>query len=125
MPLEAARAARGSVSVPFRYITARALSVLIMMSPNTHSLRVVVQRVRAHQRSLYRLVAYNGNLTCSAKFESLDRLLKAFHSAVPGFDESTLSIRKDTPETYIAFAGEMELDDLQLALLGLKSGTGS
>ena len=107
--------------VPFRYIRARAFSVLAM-SPNTHSLRVVVQRVRAHHRSLYRLVAYSGNLTCSAEFESLDRLLKALHSAVSGFDESTLSIRKDTPETYIAFAGEMELDDSQLLLLGLKDG---
>ena len=93
------------------------------MSPNTHSLRVVVQHVRAYHRSLYRLVAYSGNLTCSAEFESLERLLKALHSAVPGFDESTLSIRKDdTPETYIAFAGEMELDDSQLLLLGLKDG---
>jgi len=91
-----------------------------MSSPNTHSLRVVVQRVRAHQRSLYRLVTYSGNLNCSAEFESLDHLLKAFHSAVPGFDDSILSIRKDTPETYIAFAGEMELDDSQLSLLGLK-----
>src|SRR5258708_4269604 len=60
--------------------------------------------------------------TCSAEFESLDRLLKSLHSAVPGFDESTLSIRKDTPETYVAFAGEMELDDSQLLLLGLKDG---
>ena len=107
----------------FRFVTSeqeRFLSWLCRR--NTHSLRVVVQRVRAHHRSLYRLVAYSGNLTCSAEFESLDRLLTALHSAVPGFDESTLSIRKDTPETYIAFAGEMELDDSQLLLLGLKDG---
>jgi hypothetical protein len=39
----------------------------------------------------------------------------------PDFDESALSIL-DTPETYIVFAGGMELDDSQLSLLGLKDG---
>ncbi len=100
------------------------LSVQTMLSPNTHSLRVVVQNVRARQRSLYRLVANGGeggDYTCrSAGFESLDRLLKVLHSAVPDFDESTLSTRMDTIETYIAFVGEMELSASQLSLLGLK-----
>ncbi len=96
-----------------------------MSSPKTYSLRVVVQHVRTHRQSSYRLVAYSGNLNCSAEFESLDHLLKALHSAMPAFDEGTLSIRKDTPETYVAFAGEMELDDSQLSLLGLKGGTRS
>jgi len=95
-----------------------------MSSPKTHSLRVVVQHSRVHQRSSYRLVAYGGEggdyFSRSAEFESLDRLLNALHSVVPGFDESALSIREGTPETYIAFAGEMELDDSQLSLLGLK-----
>ena len=95
-----------------------------MLSPNTHSLRVVVQNVRARQRSLYRLVANGGeggDYPCrSAGFESLDRLLKVLHSAVPDFDESTLSTRMDTIETYIAFVGEMELSASQLSLLGLK-----
>ena len=94
----------------------------------THSLRVVVQHSCVHQRSSYRLVAYGGEggdyISGSAEFESLDRLLKALHSAVPGFDESTLSIR-NAPETYIVFAGEMELDDSQLSLLGLKDAARS
>src|SRR5258708_13422805 len=100
-----------------------------MLSPNTHSLRVVVKNVRARQRSLYRLVASGGeggDYTCrSAEFESLDRLLKVLHSAVPDFDESTLSTRMDTIETYIAFAGEMELSDSQLSLLALKHSRSS
>lgn len=99
-----------------------------MSSPKTHSLRVVVQHRRVNQQSSYRLVAYGGAggdyISGSAEFESLDRLLKALHSAVSGFDESALSIRK-TPETYIAFAGEMKLDDSQLSLLGLKGDTKS
>lgn len=96
-----------------------------MSSPNTHSLRIVVQHIRAHQRSVYRLVAYGGEggdyTSGSTEFESRDRLLKAFRSAVPDFDESTVSTR-DNPETYIAFAGEMQLDDSQLSKLGLKDG---
>jgi len=57
-----------------------------------------------------------------AQFESLDRLLKALRSVAPDFDESTVSIR-NTPETYIAFARETELDDSQLSSLGLKDDT--
>lgn len=98
-----------------------------MSRPNTHSLRIVVQHIRIHQRSVYRLVAYGGEsgdyISGSAEFESREHLLKALRSAVPTFDESTLSTAKSTPETYIAFAGEMKLDDSQLALLGLRNST--
>jgi hypothetical protein len=96
-----------------------------MSSPKTHSLRVVVQHSRVNQQSPYRLIAYGGEggdyISGSAEFESLNRLLKALHSVAPDFDESALSIL-DTPETYIAFAGGMELDDSQLSLFGLKDG---
>lgn len=99
-----------------------------MSSPKTHSLRVVVQHSRVNQQSSYRLVVYGGQggdyISGSAVFESLDRLLKALHSVAPDLDENALSIRK-TLETYIAFAGEMKLDDSQLSLLGLKDGTKS
>jgi len=98
-----------------------------MSSPNTHSLRIVVQHVRSHRQSVYRLVAYGGEgggyTSGSAEFESLDHLLTAFRSAIPAFDAGSLSVGRDTPETYIAFAGEMELIDAQLSLLGLKDGT--
>lgn len=99
-----------------------------MSSPKTHSLRVVVQHSRVNQQSSYRLVAYGGEggdyISGSAVFESLDRLLKALRSVAPDLDENALSIR-NTPETYIAFAGEMKLDDSQLSLLGLKDGVTS
>jgi len=49
----------------------------------------------------------------------------ALRSVAPNFDEASLSLRKDGPETYIAFTGEMELDDSQLSLLGLKDRTRS
>jgi len=97
-----------------------------MSSPKKHSLRVVVQHIRARQQSSYRLVTYGGEggdyTSRSAEFESLDCLLKALRSVAPDFDESALSIRTDTPETYVAFTGEMELDGSQLSLLGLKDG---
>jgi hypothetical protein len=97
-----------------------------MSSPKTRSFRVVVQHNRVHQQSPYRLIAYGGEggdyTFGSAGFESLDLLLKALHSAVPGFDESALSIGKGASETYIVFAAEMALDDSQLSRLGLKDG---
>ena len=100
-----------------------------MSSPNTHSLRIVVQHVREHQRSVYRLIAYGGEagdyISRSTEFESLDHLVKALRSAKPDFDAKALSIRKDAPETYIAFAEQMELNDSQLSLLGLKDGSRS
>lgn len=100
-----------------------------MSAPNTHSLRIVVQHVRAHQRSVYRLVAYGGEggsyTSGSAEFESLDRLLRALRSVAPNFDEASLSLREDGPESYIAFTGEMELDDSQVSVLGLKHGSRS
>ena len=94
-----------------------------MSSPNAHSLRIVVQHIGTGQRSVYRLVAYGGEggdyTSRSAEFESLERLLRALRSVAPNFDEASLSLRKDGPETYIVFTGEMELDDSQLSLLGL------
>ena len=54
-----------------------------------------------------------------------DRLLRALRSAAPNFDEASLSLQKDGSGSYIAFAGEMELDDSQLSLLGLKDGSRS
>jgi hypothetical protein len=100
-----------------------------MSRSNSHSLRIVVQHIRVHQRTVYRLVAYGGEgrdyNSLSAEFESRDHLLKAFRSAMPDFDASSVSVGRETPETYIAFAGEMELDDSQLSLLGLKEGTKS
>jgi hypothetical protein len=100
-----------------------------MSSPNAYSLRIVVQHIRTGQGSVYRLVAYGGEggsyPSGSAEFESRDHLLKAFRSAIPGFDVGSLSVGRDTPETYIAFAGEMELSDAQLSLLVPKDGSRS
>ena len=100
-----------------------------MSSPNTHSLRIVVQHIRARQRSVYRLVAYGGEggsyTSGSAEFESRDHLLRALRSVAPNFDEASLSLQRDGQGSYIAFTGDMELDDSQLSLLGLKDGSRS
>ena len=115
-----------ALSIPFRYITIGVFSILTMSSQNTYSLRIVVQHVSTNRQSSYRLVAYGGDYTCRpANFESLDHLVKALRLAVPDFDESALFLRKDAPDTYIAFSGEMELDETQLLLLGLKDGARS
>ena len=54
----------------------RVFSILIMQSPNTHSLRIIVQHMREPQRSVYRLVAYGGEggdyMSRSVGFESPD-----------------------------------------------------
>lgn len=95
-----------------------------MPRSNAHSFRIVVQHFREHQRSAYRLVAYGGDggdyTSQSGEFESRDNLLKALRSVAPDFDESAILVRKDALETYIAFTGDMELDDSQLSRLGLK-----
>jgi len=55
-----------------------------------------------------------------ADFESRDALLKALHSAVPRFDDSRVSINvAGGTQTSIVLAGEMDLDDNQLSILGL------
>jgi len=94
------------------------------MSPtNIYSIRIVKQHIRTNQRFSYRLLAYGGDHTFRpAEFASLDSLLDALRSVIPDFDERSLSMRKDGVETYLAFSGEMELDDSQLSLLSLKSG---
>ena len=90
-----------------------------MSTQNRNSLRIVIQHVFAQHESSYRLVAYGANqIYRPLEFKSLDCLKKALHSVVPDFDESTLSIK--THESYIVFAGDVELNDCQLSALGLK-----
>ncbi len=93
------------------------------MSPDCHSVRLVIQHVCEHmgQGSFYRLVAYSDHQNYQpSQFDSLDHLLKMLDAALPEFDASTFSQKRETLETSIVFAGEMELSDKQLSLLGLK-----
>ena len=94
-----------------------------MSKPRSYSLRLVVQHVRTDQRFVYRLVAYGDDQTYPpSEFESLDPLLKALHSVLPDFDESTFSIRQCPQDPCIIFSETIGLTDSQLSFLGLKDG---
>ena len=93
-----------------------------MSAPIRHSLRVVVQHVPDGPRSSYRLIAHGDNRTYQpVEFSSIEQLVKTIRSAAPDFDKNNVSVRMGARETYIAFAGEMELDEFQISALGLKS----
>jgi hypothetical protein len=81
----------------------------------------VIQQIVKDRTASFRVVAYGGNRAPGhSDFDSLDGLLKALHSAVPGFDDSSVSINvAGGNQTSIVFVGEMDLDDNQLSILGL------
>lgn len=94
-----------------------------MSAPIRHSLRVVVQHVPDGPRSSYRLIAYSDNRTYEPmEFSSIELCAETIRSVAPDFDKNNLSVRVGARETYIAFAGEMELDESQISGLGLKDG---
>ena len=91
-----------------------------MLTPR-YPLRTVIQQIVKAGMTSFRIVAYGGSHgPRHSDFESLDALLKALHSAVPGFDDSSVSINvAGGNQTSIVFSGEMDLDDNQLSILGL------
>jgi hypothetical protein len=91
-----------------------------MGSPDRHSLRIVIQQIRFAHASFYRLVAYGNQKTYRpAEFETFDQLSKALHATVPALNGNLPSSRTQTEGTSILFSGAIELDDAQLARLGL------
>ena len=94
-----------------------------MSAPIRHPLRVVVQHVHADPRSYYRLIAYGDNRTYEpVEFSSIELCVKTIRSVAPDFDENNVWVSVGARETYIAFAGEMELNESQISGLGLKDG---
>ena len=91
------------------------------MSTPMYPLRIVIQQIVQTGTSSFRIVAYGGNRgPRHSDFESRNALLEALHSAVPGFDDSSVSINvAGGNQTSIVFAGELDLDDNQLSILGL------
>ena len=91
------------------------------LSTPRHPLRIVIQQIVKTGTSSFRIVAYGDSRSPRhSDFESRDALLKALHSAVPGFDDAGVSINMaGGNQTSIVFAGEMDLDDNQLSILGL------
>jgi hypothetical protein len=83
------------------------------MSLPGRKFRIVIQRLRDDRRPGYRIIAYEDDVTAQADFASLSALLFALDSALP---DVVLDL---AAETSIIFAGEMELDDTQLRVLGL------
>jgi hypothetical protein len=71
----------------------------------------VIQQIVKAGTASFRIVAYGSHRgPRHSDFGSPDALLKALHSAVPGFDDSGVSINAaGANQTSIVFAGEMEL----------------
>jgi hypothetical protein len=91
------------------------------LSTPGNPLRIVIQQIVRAGTSSFRIVAYGGNRgPRHSDFDSRGALLKSLHSAIPGFDDSSVSINvAGGNQTSIVFAGEMDLDDDQLSILGL------
>lgn len=89
-------------------------------SKDRSSLRVVVQYVHGDLDSPWHLVAYGNSRTFRPRrFRSIGELMAAIRSSVPDFDSSHLAFKRDSQESYIAWAGKMVLDASQLSVLGL------
>ena len=86
-----------------------------------YALRIVIRQIFKAGKASFLLAVYGGNRAPGhSDFDSLDALLKALHGAVPGFDDSGVSIKvAGGNQTSVVFAGEMELDNHQLSIPGL------
>lgn len=97
-----------------------------MSSSRRHKsgLRIVVQYVHGDVASPWHLVVYgSGRAFLPRCFSSVDNLLKVVRSAIPEFDPGHLLIKSDSDQSYIVWAGDIILNDPQLATLGLKTET--
>ena len=91
-------------------------------SSKPRSVRIVVQHVKDGPRWCYRLVAYEDRKTYPpVTFDTVRDVAQAIRSVVPGFSESELRKREeDADRSYIALTREWELNDSELAQLGVK-----
>ncbi|HEX4066310.1 MAG TPA: hypothetical protein VHZ09_09825 [Acidobacteriaceae bacterium] len=90
-----------------------------MIRSDRHRLRVVIQRIEAEAGTIWRIVAYgDGRAVGHEDFPSSERVLNALRMAVPDFDEARLLPAESGSS--ILFAEEMELDEAQLAVLGVR-----
>jgi hypothetical protein len=91
-------------------------------SPKARFVRIVVQHVNEGPRWCYRLIAYEERKTYAAvTFDSARDLVAAIRSVVPEFSESKLRKEENAQRSYIALTGEWELNDSELAQLGVGS----
>ncbi len=93
-----------------------------MPEPKLDSVRIVIQHVRDDGGVRFRVVGYrDGASFRPSEFGSVEDLVRALHSALPGFDESRIVMNElERGETYIAYAGDVALDNSQLLRLGLQ-----
>ena len=88
-------------------------------------LRIVVQRVSQGQGVVYRLIAYGGDDTYRpVEFGSIDSVRSTLCSVVPDLDLNTLSKQSAGSGVSILLAETIEIDEPQLAALGLSRKTG-
>lgn len=91
-------------------------------SKDRSNLRVVVQHVQGDLDSPWHLVAYgNSRAFRPRRFRTIEDLMAVIRSAVPEFDPSHLAMQGASRESYIAWTGDMALNESQLSALGLSS----
>jgi hypothetical protein len=95
-----------------------------MPEASSNSVHIVIQHVRGEGVDHFRLVAWRGSAGYRPlKFTLREDLVRALHAVVPEFDESRiLSGEFAGGETYVAYTGDVVLDDAQLMRLGLVRG---
>lgn len=93
-----------------------------MAQADIKSLRLIIQRRDDAPESGYRMIIYgNSDLHRHSDFDSAQSLLQAIGLAIPGFDVSRLSLNPSQQgHGSIVFADGMQLDCLQLGILGLQ-----
>lgn len=88
-------------------------------------LRIVVQRVSQGQGVVYRLIAYGGDDTYRpVEFGSIDSARSTLCSVVPDLDLHALFQQYAGSDVSILLAETIEIDESQLAALGLSRKAG-
>jgi hypothetical protein len=84
--------------------------------------QLIIQHVKDGPRWVFRLIVYQDRKTYRpVSFGSLEELLRTLRSAVPNFPAEKLQVTNQAPATYIAYTGEWQMDESQIAKLGFEN----
>jgi hypothetical protein len=91
------------------------------MADGSNLLRIVIQQLGIAAMPRYRVIAYGDQQSPRhSDFDGARILLDTLRSAIPDFDSSQLSLNPlEEGIGSIVFTGEVDLDNWQLAILGL------
>lgn len=85
-----------------------------------HSLRIAIQQIESAQKPCFRILAYGERRSFGhADFATLEELITTLQAALPDFTGWIIDSNTETSGS-IVFTGNMELDEGQLRVLGLR-----